>query len=325
MIEKRKKAKRNSDTALGRYTGWNGFVHELRKNKIMFLMILPAIIYFLVFCYAPMFGTVLAFKRYNYADGILNSPWVGFDNFKFLYRSGTLWRVTRNTVLYNLAFLVLDAVLQVSLAVLLNEIAGKYFKKIAQSIMFLPYFVSAVLLASLVYNIFGYEHGTLNTILSSLGLEKFDAYNTPTAWIFILTFFHVWKGLGYGMVVYLAAITGINSEYYEAARVDGASKWKQIRYITLPMLKPTVVILTLFSIGKIMKGQFELFYQVVGSNGVLYKTTDIIDTYVFRMTTQSFDPGMATAAGLYQSVFGLILILTVNKIVKRIQPDYALF
>lgn len=306
----------------------NGFrevMVELRKRKLLFLMLLPAILFFIIFCYTPMLGIILAFKDYNYAQGVLDSPWVGWANFTFLYKSGTLWRVTRNTILYNIAFIILDLVSQVGVAILLNEIGSKLCKKLTQSLMFLPYFVSAVLLGAFVYNIFNYERGTLNNILTMMGLERYDAYGNMYAWIVILLFFHVWKGLGYGVVVYLAAITGISGEFYEAARVDGATKFQQIRFITLPLLKPTMIIITLFEVGQIMKGQFELFYQIIGDNGTLYPVTDIIDTYVFRMTTTSFDPGIAAAAGLYQSFFGFILIVVVNTVVKKLNPDYALF
>jgi putative aldouronate transport system permease protein len=300
-------------------------LQELRRKKLLFFMILPAVIFFVIFSYTPMLGIILAFKRYNYTAGMLDSPWVGWDNFKFLYNSGTLWRVTRNTVLYNVAFIILDLITQVGTAILLNEIGKKAFKKLTQSMMFLPYFISAVLLASFIYNIFSYEQGTLNNILETLGFAKFDAYNNRNSWIFILLFFHVWKSLGYGVVVYLATITGISSEFYEAARVDGATRIHQIKYITIPLLKPTMIIITLFAVGRIMKGQFELFYQIIGNNGILYPVTDIIDTYVFRMTTTSFDPGIATAAGLYQSAFGFLLIVVVNAIVKKMNSDYALF
>jgi putative aldouronate transport system permease protein len=211
------------------------------------------------------------------------------------------------------------------MALLLNEITSKVYKKFSQTLIFMPYFVSYVILAVLVYNIFSYDNGLLNNILGFFGQPKFSAYTTTGIWKYVLIFFNQWKGLGYGVVVYLAAITGISDEYYEAAKIDGASHWQEIRYISMPLLKPTVIVITLFAVGRIMKGQFELFYQIIGVNGVLYNSTDIIDTYVFRSLTQTFDVGMGTAAGVYQSVFGLILIVTVNGIVKRINPDYALF
>lgn len=301
------------------------FGREINKHKTMYLMALPTLLYFVVFSYIPMLGVVLAFKRYNYNDGILHSPWVGLSNFKFLFQSGTLTQITVNTILYNLAFLILGVVTQVGVALLLNEIHSKLYRKITQSFMFLPYFISYVVLGVLVYNIFSFDTGLLNNLRSMLGLEKFSAYTTPGIWKYVLVFLEQWKGLGYGVVVYMAAITGISAEYYESAKIDGANHWQEIRYISLPLLKPTIIIITLFAVGKIMKGQFELFYQVIGSNGVLYNATDIIDTYVFRSLTQSFDVGLGSAAGFYQSLFGLVFIMLVNGIVKRINPEYALF
>lgn len=299
--------------------------HELRNNWVMWVMIIPVIVYVLIFSYAPMPGIILAFKQFNYRDGIFGSPWVGFDNFKFLVKGGILWRITRNTVFYNLIFMVVDMVVQIAVAIMLNEVIQKWFKKLSQSLMFLPYFISWVLVQSIAYGVFSYEYGLLNNFLRSIGVDPINVYAMEGIWPALLTFFHEWKGLGYGVVVYMAAITGISSEYYEAARLDGATKWQQIKLITLPLLKPTAITLFLFAIGKIMKGQFELFFQLVGKNGTLFEVTDIIDTYVFRTITTNFDPGMSTAAGLYQSLFGFILIMTVNHIIKKIQPDYALF
>ena len=301
------------------------FGRDLVKNKILWIMILPRILYFVIFSYLPMAGIILAFENFNYNDGIFGSPLVGFQNFEFLFTSGTLWRVTKNTFLYNIVFIIVDLVVQVSLAIMLSEIACKWYKKVTQSFMFLPYFVSYVLLAAFVYNILNYEYGVLNNILVSMGQEPFDAYSNKEIWKYLLVFFNEWKGMGYGIVIYLAALMGISSEYYEAARIDGASKWQEIFKITLPLMKPTVIIVTLFAVGRIMKGQFELFYQLIGNNGTLFETTDIIDTYVFRSLTQTFNPGMGTAAGLYQSVISFILIVTVNFLVKRAEPDYALF
>lgn len=305
--------------------GLKAVQHELRKNWVLFLMILPVIIFVIVFNYLPMAGIVVAFKKFNYTEGIFGSPWIGLSNFEFLIKGGVLWRITRNTVLYNIAFMVVDMVCQIAVAVMLNEIRQKWFKKVSQSLMFLPYFISFVLVQSICYGIFSYEYGLLNNILKSLGSNPVNIYTNAGIWPALLVFFHEWKGIGYGVVIYLAAITGISSEYYEAARVDGATKWQQIRMITLPLLKPTAITLFLFAVGKIMKGQFELFFQLVGKNGTLFEVTDIIDTYVFRTITQTFDPGMSTAAGLYQSLFGFLLIMAVNTVVKKIQPDYALF
>ncbi len=322
---KEKAANVQSRVLPGNKTLFQRVTYELRKNWVMWLMIIPVIIYVCIFSYAPMPGIILAFKNFNYRDGILGSPWVWFDNFKFLAKGGILWRITRNTVIYNLIFMVVDMVAQIAVAIMLNEIIQKWFKKLSQSLMFLPYFISWVLVQSIVYGVFSYEYGLMNNILKSLGMDPVNIYATEGIWPALLTFFHEWKGLGYGVVVYMAAITGISSEYYEAARLDGATKWQQIKLITLPLLKPTAITLFLFAVGKIMKGQFELFFQLVGKNGTLFEVTDIIDTYVFRTITTNFDPGRSAAAGLYQSLFGFILIMTVNKIVKKIQPEYALF
>jgi putative aldouronate transport system permease protein len=298
---------------------------ELRKNYLMFLMLLPAVLYFVIFHYLPMVGVVLAFKRFNYFDGILRSPWIGFSNFRFLFVSGTIWRITRNTILYNVAFLTVNIFLQVTMAILISELASKVFKKVSQTILFLPHFVSYVLVAAFVYNLFNFQNGTMNTIIQSLGFEPVNFYGRPGVWKYVLMFFYQWKGIGYGTVIYLATITGISPEFYEAARIDGANKWQEITKITIPQLKPTIIIIVLFAVGNILKGQFELFYQIIGDNGPLYAATDIIDTYVFRMLTRTFDIGMGAAAGVYQSTFGLITILFVNWIVKRVNEDYALF
>lgn len=306
-------------------TGWQRLKHDLKKNWVMWIMIVPVIIYVLIFSYAPMPGIILAFKKFNYRDGILGSPWIWFDNFEFLVKGSILWRLTRNTVLYNIVFMLADVVFQIAVAIMLNEIIQKWFKKLSQSLMFLPYFISWVLVQSIVYGIFSYEYGLLNNILKTIGADPVNIYAMGGIWPALLTFFHEWKGLGYGVVIYMAAITGISSEYYEVAKLDGATKWQQIRLITLPLLKPTAITLLLFAVGKIMKGQFELFFQLVGNNGTLFNVTDIIDTYVFRTITTNFDPGMSTAVGLYQSLFGFILIMTVNHIIKKVQPDYALF
>lgn len=305
--------------------GFAAMGHEMKKNHLLFLMILPVILYVCLFNYAPMVGIILAFKKFNYTDGIFGSPWVGFKNFEYLVKGGVLWRTTRNTMLYNVAFMVLDMVSQMGVAIMLNEIRIKWFKKTSQSLMFLPHFISFVLVQSIAYAVFNYEYGMLNNMLRSIGAETVSIYTEPGYWPGILIFFHLWKGLGYGVVVYLAAITGISSEYYEAATLDGANKAQQIWYITMPLLKPTAITLMLFAVGRIMKGQFDLFFQLVGKNGLLYETTDIIDTYVFRSITQTFDPGLSTAAGLYQSLFGFVLIMVVNTIIKKVQPDYALF
>lgn len=302
-----------------------GFIYELIHNRMMFLMLLPTLIFFLVNSYFPMVGIYYAFTQFDFNSSMFNSKFVGLQNFEFLWRSGTLVKLTMNTIGYNIAFIVLGNVLAIACAILLSELNGKWFKKISQSIMFLPYFVSFVILSVIVYNLFNYDSGFLNTMLTQFGLDPVDVYSKPWAWIFLIIIFYLWKNLGYSMVIYLAAITGISDEYYEAAKIDSANIFQRIWYITVPMLKSTFVVLLLFALGSIMKGQFDLFYQLIGNNGLLYNTTDILDTYVYRSLKVTFDVGMATAAGVYQSLFGFVLIMTVNYIIRKINDDYALF
>lgn len=301
------------------------FLMDLKKNWLLWLMLLPVFAYFIINNYLPMVGIYFAFTDYNFKDGLFGSPFIGLKNFEYLWVSDTLGRLTLNTILYNIAFIVLGNVLQIFMAILISQLAGKWFKKITQTMMFMPYFVSYVILSVVVYNFLNYEYGLVNHFLESIGVEPLNFYGEPSYWPFIITFFEIWKGLGYGMVVYLATILGISKELYEAATVDGANIFQQIHYILLPHVKPTFIILLLYAIGNIMKGQFQLFYQTVGNNGLLFRTTDIIDTYVYRVTTTSFDFGIGTAAGLYQSVFGFVLVVVVNWLVKRKNPEYALF
>ncbi|MDR2102781.1 MAG: ABC transporter permease subunit [Treponema sp.] len=304
---------------------WQEFSHELWKNKILFFMLLPTILYFVIFHYIPMPGAYIAFVEYNVSRGIFGSPFVGLKNFQFLVRNGDLWNITRNTLLYNLVFIVLGNIIQIALAVMLSEIGSRWFKKTTQSVILLPHFISMVIVGVFAYNFFNYDYGFVNTIFSRLGLEHYGFYSDPNIWKYIITAFKIWSGTGYGMIVYLAVITGISSEIYEAAYIDGANSIKRIIYITLPMLKSTAILLILFSLGGILKGSFELFYNLIGNNSVLYPQTDIIDTYTFRSLIGQFNFSMGAAVGFYQSIFGLILVLGVNLIVRKIEPDNSLF
>lgn len=303
----------------------HGLWKEIKKNWVLFVMLIPAAIYFLINCYLPMIGVYYAFTSFNFRDGLWASPFVGMKNFEYLFKAN-LWRLVRNTVLYNVVFIVVGNILRIFFAILVSQIATKWFKKLSQTMLFMPYFVSFVILNVIVYNLFEYDYGVVNNLIVRLGGERLDFYNTKEYWPFLITFFHMWKDVGYGMVVYLATIMGIDAELYDAGKVDGANVFQQIRYITLPQLKPTFVILLLYSIGSIMKGQFELFYQMVGNNGILYEVTDIIDTYVYRIAlTQPLSIGTGTAAGLFQSVFGFVLVLITNWVVKKTNDDLALF
>jgi len=301
------------------------FLKNVRRHWMLLAMLAPAVIYMLIFSYIPMSGIVLAFKKYQYAGGIYGSPWNGLDNFKALLVAGKLGEVTRNTLLYNIAFISLGVVFEMGSAILLNEIGSKWFKKIAQSFMFLPYFISWVVVSAIMFNVFNYEKGVVNHVLNFLGFESFDLYNTPGAWPIVLIFLKLWKQTGYGSVVYLAAITGLDQEMFEAASIDGASAWQKIRYITIPSLIPTMVIMVLLAIGNIFRGDFGMFYQTVKSSALLQPVTGVIDTYVFGLLINNGDIGVSAAAGLYQSVLCFITITICNKLVKKADPDYALY
>ncbi|MDF2921319.1 MAG: binding-protein-dependent transport system inner rane component [Paenibacillaceae bacterium] len=298
---------------------------ELSKNRVLFLMLVPAVVFTIIFSYIPLTGLVMAFKKYNYADGFFFSPWNGLDNFRFFFISGKAWIVTRNTLVYNLVFILSGTFVEVLCAILIAEMRGKYFKKASQSLMFLPFFVSWVIVATFIYNIFNYEYGIMNSLLTSVGLDRIDVYSKSWAWMIILPLCSIWKGVGYGTIVYLAAIMGISKEMYEAAEIDGANKFKRIWHITIPQLTPTIVIMLLLAVGRILRGNFEMFYQLIGSSANLFDATDIIDTFVFRSMTAGSDFGMISAASFYQSILCFIIIVTVNQIVKMVQKDYALF
>lgn len=301
------------------------FWEKVVRYRVLLLMCLPAIVFFFAFSYMPLPGIYVAFVKYNYRDGIFGSRFIGLDNFKFLWTSGKLFSLTRNTILYNLVFILLGNFLAVFIAILLNEMQSKWFKKVSQTIMFLPYFISQVLVGILVFNLLNYDTGFVNGLLSNLGLEKWQPYSDAGVWPVILVLVYLWQQTGYQSVVYFAAIMGIDGEMMEAAKVDGANGFQRIRYIILPSLKPTIVILLLFALGGIVKGNFGLFYNIVGTNPILYGTTDIIETYVYRSTMAEFNFSTASAVGLYQSVIGFIIVMAVNHVVKKIEPDYSLF
>lgn len=299
---------------------------KFKNNRTLLIMCLPAIVFFVVFAYLPMPGLYLAFIKYNYSDGIFHSPFVGFENFRFLVITGDLWKLTFNTVAYNLAFILLGNVLQIFVAVLLNELRGKWFKKVSQTLMFLPHFISAVLIGLIAYNILSYDYGLLNGILQSLGMEPVKVYSTPNAWPFIIVLTYLWQATGYGSIIYFAAIMGLDNEVVEAAEIDGANAFQRIRYIVLPWLKPTFIILLLFSLGGVLKGNFGLIYNLVGANNTaLYATTDIIETYVFRSLMTNFNFSLGSAVSLYQSLFGFAIVLTANWLVRKLSPENSLF
>ena len=299
--------------------------YDLRHNKALLLMILPVVVYLLVFSYAPMVGSIIAFKSYNFSKGIFGSPWCGFNNFRFFFLSGKAWQVTKNTVLYNVAFIAVQNVLEITVAIFLSEIAKPRFKQVTQAAMFLPNFISWVVVGAIAYNLLSYDFGFINNVLSSMGMEKWDVYTNAGYWPGIFVFLSAWKHVGYGSIVYLAAIMGISADIYESASLDGANEWQKIRYITLPGIKPTFVVLLILSIGNIFRGNFDMFYQLVGTNGMLYNATDVIDTYVFRSLLTTFEFGMSSAIGLYQSVLCCITLIVTNAIIRRISSENALY
>ncbi|WP_373291140.1 ABC transporter permease [Paenibacillus marchantiophytorum] len=289
-------------------------------------MCVPAILFFLLMSYLPMPGLYLAFINYNYTSGIFGSQFVGFDNFKFLVTSGALWKLTFNTIAYNLAFILIGNTLQISIAILLNELRKKWFKKITQSLMFLPFFISFVLVGLIAYNILSYDYGLLNSMLKSIGWDPVKTYSNPGIWPFIIVITYLWQSTGYGSIVYFAAIMGLDSEIVEAAEIDGANALQRIRYIVLPWLKPTFIILLLFSLGGILRGNFGLFYNLVGANNTaLFDATDIIETFVFRSLMNNFNFSLGSAVSLYQSVFGFFIVITANWLVKKASPENTLF
>ena len=302
---------------------------RFKNNKELLLLTIPGAIWFLVFAYLPMFGVIVAFKRWRihggFFESLMNSKWGGFDNFKFLFQSSDAWLITKNTVLYNIVFIILGIVLPVTLAILLNELLNKKLAKFYQSSMFLPYFLSWVVVSYCLYAFLSPEKGYVNGILQSMGGKGISWYTEPKYWPFIIIFMSQWKAVGYGTVVYLASICGIDKSYYEAAMIDGASKFQQIKYITVPLLKPVMIIMFITSIGGMFRGDLGLFYQLPKDSGALYPVTNVIDTYVYRGLMNLGDIGMSSAASLYQSFVGLILIVTSNAIVRKVDEENAFF
>jgi putative aldouronate transport system permease protein len=294
-------------------------------NMTLWLMILPGVVYFFLFSYMPMSGIVLAFKNYSYSKGIFGSPWAGFDNFRFFFLGGKGIHVLLNTIGYNFTFLVFNTVLQVGMAIFLSVIVSKWFVRVTQTMLFFPFFLSWVIVGAFMLNIFNFEHGVLNTLLQALHMNPVDIYSKIHAWKFIIVSIQVWKWLGYGTVIYLAAVMSIEKEMYEASEIDGANKFQEIYYLTIPSLVPYIITLTLVNIGNIFKGDFNMFYQITGNNPILYPSTDVIDTFVVRSLLQLNDFGMTTAAGFMQSVFSLVVLLLANSVAKRLSKDSALF
>ena len=288
-------------------------------------MALPGLLYLFINNYMPMPGIVLAFKNYKARKGIYGSPWAGFKNFKYLFATSDAFIITRNTICYNLVFILVNTFFAIFVAIILSELTSKW-KKAYQSVILLPYLLSAVIVSYLVFAFLSPENGFINnSILRPLGIEPVSWYQEKKYWPFILVFVNLWKGIGYNCIIYLSTIIGFDRGYYEAAAIDGATKWQQISKITLPLLRPTIIMLTLMAVGRIFYSDFGLFYQVPQNSGALLPVTNTIDTYVYRGLLELGDISMSAAAGVYQSLVGFALVLTANLVVRRLDPDSALF
>lgn len=293
-----------------------------------YLMALPGSVYLIINNYIPLYGMQLAFKNFSYRKGIAGSNWCGTKNFRFLFASSDAWIMIRNTLLYNLVWIIMGVVIGVGVAILFNEIRNKAAQRIYQTTILLPYLMSAVVVAYLVYAFLATETGLINTgiVKGLFGQEKgIPWYGDAKYWPYILTFVHFWKTIGFSMILYLSALIGIDQSYYEAAMLDGATKWQQICLITLPLIKPTIIMLVIMDIGRIFRSDFGLFYQVPMNQGALYSTTQTIDTYVYRALMVNNNLGMSAAASFLQSVVGFILVITANRIVKQLDENSSLF
>ena len=298
----------------------------LKEYWPLYLMMLPALLYLLINNYIPMAGMVIAFKKLNFAKGIWASPWAGLKNFKFLFASKDAWIITRNTLLYNVVFILVNMVVGIAIAILITEVRNTQLKKIYQSAILLPFLMSMVILSYIVYALLSAENGLVNnSILPLFHIDPIQWYQKPKYWPAILIIANCWKGVGYGCLIYIASLIGIDPSFYEAARLDGASKWQEITKITLPSLVPTIITLLLLSIGRIFYSDFGLFYQVPMNSGVLFPTTNVIDTYVYRALIEQGNVSMSSAAGVYQSLVGFCVVMLSNWIVRKVDKDQALF
>ncbi|WP_059044544.1 ABC transporter permease [Paenibacillus rubinfantis] len=299
-------------------------LHHFRNNRELFILSVPGIVYKLIFAYLPMVGLIIAFKNYRYDLGMFGSKWVGLENFRYLFSTDAAWRITRNTVLYNAAYILTTAAAALLLAILLNEVKAKW-SKYYQTALFLPYFLSWVLVGYVAYAFLNHSDGFINRTLEAFGMEPISWYQNAGPWPAILILVQLWKAVGFNTLIYFAGIIGINGEYYEAAKIDGATKRQMALKITIPLLAPLVIIMLILSIGNMFRGDFGLHYFIPNNSGFLYGSTDIIDTYVYRALREVGNVSMSAATGFYQSVVGFILVLLANGIVRKINPDHSLW
>jgi putative aldouronate transport system permease protein len=299
---------------------------SLNSNRSLLLMCVPALLLLLVFNYLPLPGILIAFKNYKFNLGIWGSSWVGLKNFEYLFASGVAARILTHTILYNLLFIVSNLVVSLGLALLFNEVRSRTMARIYQSTVFFPYFISWVIAGYFAFALLSTDVGLLNRLLQQVGIEPVSWLRTPWVWPFILVFANLWKSAGYTSLIYLAAMMGISAEFYEAAEIDGATRWQQIWSITLPMIAPVIIIMVILSIGRILNADFGLFFYLTrGVSGDVATTVDVIDTYVYNALRNSSDLGMPAAAGLFQSMVGFFLVLSTNLVIRRVDAERALF
>lgn len=296
-----------------------------KKTRALTMLALPALVLVFIFNYLPMGGLILAFKNFRYDKGLWGSDWVGWDNFKFFFTSQDAWRVTRNTLGYNIVFIITTIVCAVFVAILLNEVRKKALVKCYQTILFLPYFMSWTVVAFMVFGFLNVDLGLINRMIVGFGGEPISWYADPGKWVWLMPIINLWKGLGYNTIVFYAALMAIDTTYYEAAAIDGASRIQMMFKITIPMLKPVIIVLTITMLGRVFYSDFGQFFMVTQNAGALYPTTDVIDTYVFRALRVSGDVGMASAVGFFQSFLGLATVLLANYAVRRLDKENAMF
>ena len=301
-------------------------VKKIYRYLPLYIFMVPGLVYLLINNYIPMAGIVVAFKKMDYRKGIFGSPWTGFKNFEFLFKTKDAWVITRNTICYNLVFIVLGTVTAIAVAIILNELKNIKMRKLYQTIILIPFMLSIIIVSYLVYGFLSQESGFINkSILAPLDLKEISWYAEARYWPVILVIVNLWKGFGYSSIIYFATVVGIDKTYYESAAIDGAGRWKQVTCITLPILRPTIIIMTLMAVSKIFYSDFGLFYQIPRNSGPLIEVTNTIDTYVYRGLVKNNNVGMASAAGFYQSIVGFLLVFGANYLVKRLDQDSSLF
>jgi putative aldouronate transport system permease protein len=299
-------------------------IKELLRNKYLYLLTVPGILFVIVFNYLPLLGLVIAFQDFNAIKGVFGSDFIGFKNFEFFFQSNDWIRVTVNTLYLNLLFIVFGTIAAIAIAIMLSEIRSKWFARVSQSVVILPHFISWTVVSMFAVTLFSSE-GLLNRLMAAMGFDGISFYSTPGVWPVILVLLNIWHGAGFASIVYLATIAGINTDIYESASIDGATRWQKIWHITLPLLKNTVILLTLLKLGSIFYGDFGMIYALIGTNPILYPTTDVIDTYVYRALMQLGDIGMASAIGFFQSIVGFALVVSANWLAKKFSAESAIF